>query len=122
MATKRDRAPYMKSKRAAMKLAALQAYSPGGVPQCACPGCPEKTGNTAFLTIDHIDGGGAKHRKELGSKPASCGLLSGVSMALYYWLRDNNYPPGFQVLCFNCNSAKHHLGACPHAISTQENQ
>ena len=30
------------------------------------------------------------------------------------WLKRNDYPPGFQVLCHNCNWAKHALGRCPH--------
>jgi hypothetical protein len=30
-------------------------------------------------------------------------------------LRNNNYPPGFQVLCLNCNRSKHFgSGACAH--------
>lgn len=32
----------------------------------------------------------------------------------YQWLEDNDYPPGFQTLCHNCNHAKHVLGVCPH--------
>ena len=55
-----------------------------------------------FLQIDHIDGGGTKHRREIG-----------VGM-LYKWLRRNNYPAGFQTLCANCNFAKGRYGKCPH--------
>lgn len=55
-----------------------------------------------FLAIDHIDGGGREHRRQLkwGS--------------VYRWLRDNGYPEGFQVLCHNCNMAKAFYGICPH--------
>lgn len=47
-----------------------------------------------ILTIDHIDGGGIKHFKE-------------IHRNFYRWLKDNNYPKkGFQVLCRNCNWRK----------------
>jgi hypothetical protein len=68
-----------------------------GGPVCAC--CGEDT--PEFLEIDHIDGGGTKHRKEIGGR-------------LYAWLRRNGFPPGFQVLCANCNVAKGRYGVCPH--------
>lgn len=55
-----------------------------------------------FLEIDHIDGGGAAHRKEIGQG------------GLYRWLIANGYPSGFQVLCSDCNHAKGRYGACPH--------
>jgi len=50
------------------------------------------------LTIDHINGGGNKHRKKEN--------MIGGSM-LYRWLRKNNYPDGFRVLCRNCNWLEH---------------
>lgn len=66
--------------------------------KCAC--CSET--EPAFLSIDHINGGGNKHRKEIG-----WGML-------YRWLKNNEYPSGFQILCFNCNMAKCFSGICPH--------
>jgi len=70
--------------------------------QCVCCGEKEK----AFLTIDHINGGGHKHRKEIGFG------------RVYYWLRDNGYPEGFQVLCMNCQWGKKNCnGICPHQRS-----
>ena len=60
-----------------------------------------------FLGIDHIDGGGIEHRKAIG--------MSGGSN-FYGWIRKNNYPDGFQVLCHNCNMAKGFYGICPHKI------
>lgn len=54
-----------------------------------------------FLSIDHIKGGGNKHRKEIGGK-------------LVRWLRKNNYPKDFRVLCYNCNLSLGHHGYCPH--------
>lgn len=66
--------------------------------KCAC--CGEK--EYKFLGIDHVYGDGNKHRKKIGRG------------GLYQWLRNNNYPKGFQVLCHNCNFAKGHYGECPH--------
>jgi len=65
--------------------------------------CPEN--EMAFLVIDHINGGGNQHRKEI--------KRSG-SDSFYRWIRDNNYPDGFQILCANCNMAKGKDGVCPH--------
>ena len=83
-----------KAERDALRVQALQAY--GGV--CAC--CKERT--IQFLTIDHIDGGGRQHRKRVHN--------------FYRWLRMNNFPPGFQVLCYNCNCCKGAYGACVHEL------
>lgn len=75
----------------------LNAY--GGA--CACCGESEES----FLSIDHINGGGAKHRASIGSG----------GTALYAWLRNRDYPKdSFQVLCMNCNFAKGSSGQCPH--------
>lgn len=58
-----------------------------------CVGCGE---NDPFvLSIDHIGGGGNKHRRELG------GLNRGGNTT-YRWLIKNNFPQGFRVLCSNC--------------------
>jgi hypothetical protein len=67
--------------------------------RCAC--CGENT--PEFLSIDHIAGNGAAHRKEIGE-----------GSRLYAWLIKNNFPEGFQLLCYNCNHAKGHRGECPH--------
>jgi hypothetical protein len=35
----------------------------------------------------------------------------------YQWLIRNAYPPGFQVLCWNCNAGRHiNGGTCPHQV------
>lgn len=68
--------------------------------RCACCGENEQR----FLVIDHINGGGNKHRKEfnlIGSK-------------FYHWIEKNNYPEGYQLLCHNCNMTKGIYGLCPH--------
>ena len=80
-----------------LKQAVVDAY--GGA--CAC--CGEA--RLVFLTIDHIGEDGAEHRRLLGNKGGT---------KFYCWLRRNQYPSGFQALCWNCNSAKHILGYCPH--------
>ncbi len=70
--------------------------------KCACCGETEP----AFLAIDHIDNNGNVHRKTMGSGHTMiCG-----------WLIKNNFPPGFQVLCHNCNMAKSFSGQCPHVL------
>ena len=30
------------------------------------------------------------------------------------WLKKNDYPDGFEVLCWNCNLTKGSFGHCPH--------
>jgi hypothetical protein len=72
--------------------------------KCACCGESE----AAFLTIDHVNNDGAEHRRELG-KPSGT--------VFYFWLRKNNYPEGFQALCWNCNCGKRiNKGVCPHEL------
>jgi len=75
----------------------LAHYSAGTL-KCAC--CSEQT--YEFLSIDHILGGGTAHRRKLGSK------------YIYSWLIQQNFPPGYQVLCHNCNMAKAFYKKCPH--------
>lgn len=78
---------------------ALCAYG-GTPPRCAC--CQDT--HYEFMTIDHINGGGNKHRKELGQWGGR----------LFRWLRDEGWPSGFRVLCINCNWAIGVFGYCPH--------
>ena len=80
--------------RKKLKNEAIRFY--GG--KCAC--CGEN--HEIFLTIDHINGNGNKHRKELGNQK------------IYYWLKVHKYPSGFRVLCMNCNWARGVFGYCPH--------
>lgn len=90
--------------RRKLKIDTLRAYG-GEHPKCKC--CGED--NIWFLTIDHINGGGYKHLKEIGLGN------------LYLWLKKNNYPTGFQVLCFNCNCGRSFFGECPHKINNLSN-
>lgn len=78
-------------KRRELKIEVLSAY--GG---CQCP-CGET--RLGALTIDHVGGGGKKHRQAL--------KLGGEG--LYRWLKKNHFPPGFRVLCSNCNVFAHLL-------------
>lgn len=48
------------------------------------------------LSIDHINGDGAKQKKELG----------GAGDRTYRWIKRNNFPTGFQILCMNCQFIK----------------
>jgi hypothetical protein len=89
-----------------LKAEVVEAY--GG--RCAC--CSED--GPIFLCIDHINNDGSEHRKKLfGSR-----LVAG--QRFYSWLRKNNFPEGYQVLCWNCNTAKHILGQCPHMQYEQQ--
>ena len=81
-----------------MRTAIIQAYG-GDSPFCFC--CGEK--HAAFLTLDHVDGGGRAHRRAKGNQ------------SVYHELRRLGYPSGFQILCFNCNLARGCYGSCPHA-------
>ena len=74
---------------------ALNAYGH----HCEC--CGES--RTHFLTIDHIGG-----RKVVGHDRSLRGRK------LYHWLKRNNYPKGFRVLCWNCNCSIGMYGECPH--------
>jgi hypothetical protein len=87
-----------------LRYEALSHYC-GGLPRCQCPGCT--TVFFGFLQIDHEDGDGAKHVGTNG------GRLSGKG--LWKWLKANNYPDGFQVLCCNCNGVggKRNFKHCP---------
>ena len=62
-----------------------------------CALCPETDIN--LLSIDHINGDGAKHRREMMDR-------SFGGNRLYRWLRKQGYPDGFQVLCMSCQYKK----------------
>lgn len=105
----------LKDKRQFLKASAFEAY--GGV-RCSCCGVE----HIEFLTIDHINNDGASHRRQVAkdagkSRRNSKGWKvpgNGRGVLLYAWLRRNNYPAGFQVLCLNCNAARAWYGVCPH--------
>lgn len=73
--------------------------------KCAC--CGES--NLSFLSIDHINGNGTKHRIKIKNK-------------IYNWLIKNKFPKDYQTLCFNCNWGRHiNKGICPHKIKSNDN-
>jgi len=90
---------YSHRRRAERKFRVLVAYS-GPIPKCACCGELE----VRFLTVDHIERGGAKHRKSIGKGGDT----------FYTWLEESNFPPGFRILCYNCNCCTSQGGVCPH--------
>ena len=59
----------------------------------ACVKCGEN--NIFCLSLDHINGGGTKHRREIGG-----------AVKLYPLLRRQGYPDGYQTLCMNCQWKK----------------
>jgi len=57
-----------------------------------CVKCGED--HEEFMTIDHINGNGIKHKKEIGT-------------SINQWLKRKGWPKDeFQLLCFNCNCSK----------------
>ena len=81
-----------------LKLEVLKAYGN----KCECCGEDEPL----FLAIDHINGGGRQER--LSMKRES-------SKSFYIYLRQENYPDKYRILCHNCNVGRHiNGGICPH--------
>lgn len=81
-----------KARRDKRRVLVLEAY--GSV--CVC--CSES--RKEFLTVDHN-----------GAQPIKAARSGN---ALYRWLVKNNFPSGYQTLCFNCNGAKGIYDVCPH--------
>jgi hypothetical protein len=101
---------YMKKYNLKLKRQVMDAY--GG--HCACCGETE----LVFLTIDHVNDDGAEHRREIAAERGSKWLQAGAPT--YRWLRDNDFPSGFQVLCANCNSGRYwNGGVCPHQVTAE---
>ena len=82
-----------KKHRNFLKGMAMWYYSGG---KQGCVVCGES--RLPCLSLDHIDDDGAEKRR--------AGEASGN--ALYRWLRQNNYPEGYQTMCMNCQYAKRH--------------
>ena len=81
------------------------------MPCCRCCGLND---HIEFLSLDHIAG-----RKEMDSESelVELGYSSELgTQPLQIWIKKNNFPKGFQVLCMNCNFAKGHSkdNKCPH--------
>lgn len=87
-----------------------QVYAQYGGYVCACCGETEPL----MLNLDHINNDGNRHRKLLRNR--NCQVSS---WTMYNWIVQNNFPPIFQVLCYNCNIGKYrNNGLCPHTQRT----
>lgn len=94
--------------RVARKIECFNAYS-NNDPRCSCPNCPEHfTPHIEFLQLDHINNDGAAHRRDLNKSDRRSG------QRVYADLRKKGYPPGYQLLCANCNWFKRESKTCPH--------
>ena len=74
-----------------MKREVMTHYGNG---KCACVICGES--RLACLSIDHINGGGTKERRDRHI----------TSYSYYLWLKNQGYPDGHQTLCMNCQFVK----------------
>lgn len=86
---------HVKKYRQRIKYEVLNHYSllNLGYPVCGC--CGET--NLAKLNIDHIQGNGRAHRRQLGIS---------TNTQFYLWLKNQGYPFGYQTLCGSCNLKK----------------
>lgn len=92
MVNKEKFAIYSKKRRILIKTEVLTHY---GNNECKCVKCG--FGDIRALSIDHINGNGAEHRKENKNVRGN---------HVYEWLRKNKFPEGYQTLCMNCQLIK----------------
>lgn len=81
---------------------------------CQCCGETEPD----FLCIDHVNNDGYLYRKSVKNPETGKFYKVGphTGIGLLKWLRDHDYPDGFQVLCHNCNHSKKKHGVCIHQL------
>lgn len=84
---------YRKSYYKNLKIKVLTHYGGG---KLSCVICGES--RVDCLSIDHINGGGNDHRREI--------LKTRYCSGTYNWLKKNSFPEGFQTLCMNCQFIK----------------
>lgn len=73
------------------------------IPCCRCCGL---TSHMAFLGLDHIAG---RKKMDFELELVKLGYSSKMkSTSLLKWIKKNNFPNTFQILCHNCNFAKGH--------------
>lgn len=77
--------------------------------KCVCCGETEPK----FLTMDHINNDGYKHRKKTGCT---------ASTNMYKLIKRENFPTSYQILCWNCNCgrARTPTKECPHKLNKQQ--
>jgi len=78
-----------------LKLLIVEHYGKNG--KAICHHCGYS--NVDALCIDHVEDNGAEERRLMGDKEFG-------GARFYRWLRDNNFPIGYQTLCANCNLIK----------------
>ncbi len=76
-------------RRRRLKNLVFTHYSLKGYPCCVDCGMYD----LRCLSIDHIDGGGTQHRKELKK----------VGVNFHAWLKKQGLPEGYDTVCMNCN-------------------
>lgn len=106
--------------RLKLKLEVFAAY--GGA-RCACAHCPEhRRPHLSMLTLNHINGGGNTHRRNLGGVKPRSGIGGyNNSTSVYLWAKRNKYPPIFNVLCWNCQWGVYlNKGRCPHEVERRK--
>lgn len=108
-----------KESNISVRCEALKYYSYTEIPSCRC--CGET--NYDFLQIDHKNGDGADHRREIGMAQGVLDAEGRVEQNVQvgnfpYWLKKNNWPEGFQILCVNCNKNKGTQKYCIHELNS----
>ncbi len=108
---------YWRGYRQRLKFEVLSHYA-RGPPKCAC--CGESL--IEFLTLNHVNGDGATHRRSLtipGAMKNRRGKIGSGQTGghrFYSWLKQMGYPSDIElnVLCWNCNAAIGFFKICPH--------
>ena len=90
---------YGRKYRAKLKIEMLEAFGW----KCQC--CGED--HPYFLSLDHINKDGNKHRAEYGNSSNNNLIIADAKRE--GWPKDR-----YQLLCMNCNTAKGYYGECPH--------
>lgn len=75
--------------------------------RCQC--CGES--NREFLAIDHIHGGGGRHRNGGGKRYSNSTYFNSI-------LKDPEIKTKYRILCHNCNMSMGFYGYCPHEKKT----
>jgi hypothetical protein len=90
---KDDHPGYSTQKNRELRIKCLEAYGN----KCQCCGETQQE----FLAFDHVNGGGRKHRKQVGGH-------------MNAWIVRNKFPSSIRILCHNCNQSLAFYGYCPH--------
>jgi hypothetical protein len=96
-------AAHQRRLRDELKFKVMNHYS-NNDPKCANCGIDV----ISVLCIDHIKDNGAEHKRSLGKTNTK----QIDPKAMYKDIIKRNFPPEFQVLCFNCNYHKEFIRRC----------